>query len=46
MLGVLASIYPIPVGCESSRKCSSLTRFFSIFSAGRVACRVVSIVDV
>ncbi len=23
MLGVLASVYPIPVGCEMSRKCSS-----------------------
>ena len=42
--GVLASMYPTLVGCEVSRKCSSLTRFFSVFSAGWVACRVVWVV--
>ena len=41
MLGVLAGMYPIPVGCGLSRKCSSLTRLFGVFSVGRVACRVV-----
>jgi len=44
MLGVLASMYPFPVGCELSRNCSSLTRFFSVFSGGWVACRVVWVV--
>ena len=42
MLGVLASIYPILVGCELSRKYRSLAIFFSVFSARRVACRVCS----
>ena len=41
VLGVLASMYPIPAGCEMSRKCSSLTIFFCVFSAGWVACREV-----
>ena len=40
MLGVLARMYPIPVGCELSRKCSRLTRFFSVDS-GLVTCRLV-----
>jgi hypothetical protein len=31
MLGVLASMYPIHVGCELSGKCSSLTRYFIVF---------------
>ena len=44
MLGVLASMYPIPVGCELSKKYSSLAIFFSVFSAEWVACRVVWIV--
>ena len=44
MLGVLASMYPILVGCVLSRKCSSLTRFLSVFSAGRVDCRAVWVV--
>ena len=41
MLGVLARMYSILVGCELSRKCSSLPRFFSVFSVWWVACRVV-----
>ena len=41
ILGVVASMYPIRVGCELSRKCSILTRFCSVFSAGWVACRVI-----
>jgi len=41
VLGMLANMYPIPVDCELSRKCSILTRFFSVFSAGWVACREV-----
>ena len=44
ILGVLARIYTISIGCELSRKCSNLTRFFSVFSAGCVACRVVWVV--
>ncbi len=40
MLGVLASTYPIPGGCELSKKYSSLAIFFSVLSAGWVACRV------
>ena len=44
MLGLLASMYPIPMGCELSRKCSSLTRFFSVLYVGRVGGRVVWVV--
>ena len=44
MLGVLASMYPIPVGCELYKKYSSLAIFFSVFSVGWVACRVVWVV--
>ena len=44
MFGVLASMYPIPVGCELSNKYSSLAIFFSVVSAGWVACLVVWVV--
>ena len=44
MLAVMASMYPISVGCDLIKKCSSLTIFLSVFSVGRVACRVVWIV--
>ena len=44
MLGVLASMYPIPVRCELSKKYSSLAIFLSVFLAGLVACRVVWVV--
>jgi len=40
LLGVLASMYPIPAGCKISRRCSILTIFLSVFSAGWVAFRV------
>ena len=41
MLGVLASIDPIHVSCELSKKYSNLAIFFSVFSVGWVACLVV-----
>ncbi len=43
-LGVLASMYPIPVRWMLSKKWSSLTMFFSVFSPGWVACRVAWVV--